>query len=779
MPLPSEVKDKIVRYSSRDEHQKLFLYLKEKLGNGEIEAKDILKYAKRTRNKSKTDDRFILNESIINKMGIYIGKLTDKKKKELSVEFYKLAAERRSSWGNKNYAKRLLAKKKKKTALKYARKAVELAAPITDEKYKHHWTLFRVLRANKKRQEANEILMDHFNNIHNKSAEKAIRKKIISQLQTIMKKFENDFKGENLSELTDPRCRENLAELEPILQSSAKNNNFESIKQRAYYVAGKCHEKLGDSSKAWEAYCEVPAKTPSYIEAVEARARLLKAEIDNQVEAWLEANEQEENDTNESSQASSELSEDLSSMEVEESFENDESTSDEDEYESSEQDNSESSTRIYKSPFARYWERNSEWFHSVDVSAMEEKYNQRERKIKELINQDDSESFADVSMANSDEEEVSIQDELVSETEYNPSELIDELKKKYDTHLPNHRKIFRRHMAETRFFEPRRSHTMNKIAGLTKEIIEQRFKVEGYNETPIDLTGKSTRMLISAEKLFQDAVLALNSDKGDPKLGIPKRYGKPWKALSGNYGTTWYGPIELYMAGKTEFCSEHRTKPRSKQRLGDSFFRQLGSYEKSIYPFLCKLTNNEPKKEKKLASFMIRFGQTHKPVTLEKLKAVYNDAEKYDVDRFNQICFMIMEKEQAQWLSATDKAYQLGITVAQARCIIMIRDGFISFKEAFESDESQALFSIYSHKNIIDYPSCVEKSCKYIDDLYLKYLQTQHVGDHMHFFKKHIEEKVPPVCVLTREQAHRDLKEVYGGGSDTDDDGYDTDLSIG
>ncbi len=115
----------------------------------------------------------------------------------------------------------------------------------------------------------------------------------------------------------------------------------------------------------------------------------------------------------------------------------------------------------------------------------------------------------------------------------------------------------------------------------------------------------------------------------------------------------------------------------------------------------------------------------------------------------------------------------MGMTVAQARCLILIREGYISFEEAFDNN---VLFGVYSQTKIIDSPVKVENACAYIDKLYLEFLRNRHSQDHLRFIKKYVTEDSPPTCILTREQAHLDLQEVYGGESDTDDEGYESDL---
>lgn len=181
-------------------------------------------------------------------------------------------------------------------------------------------------------------------------------------------------------------------------------------------------------------------------------------------------------------------------------------------------------------------------------------------------------------------------------------------------------------------------------------------------------------------------------------------------------------------------------------------------------------------KESKLADYMIRYGKAHQPVTLTELQEIYTEADENDINQFHNICFLVLAKEQSQWHSAKHEKWQIGMTVAQARCLIMVKEGYISFKEVFKN---AALFSVYSHTGLTgDGIEEVAESCKHIDELYTAYLQTKNSKDYLLFFKKHIKKDYKPPYILTRKQAHEDLKSVYGGDSDTDGEGYDSDLSL-
>jgi len=61
----------------------------------------------------------------------------------------------------------------------------------------------------------------------------------------------------------------------------------------------------------------------------------------------------------------------------------------------------------------------------------------------------------------------------------------------------------------------------------------------------------------------------------------------------------------------------------------------------------------------------------------------------------------------------------------------------------------------------------------------LAYLQSIcHPKEHLTFTKKYIKDVQKRVCVATRKQAHADLKYAYGGESDSDGEGYGSDLEI-
>lgn len=345
----------------------------------------------------------------------------------------------------------------------------------------------------------------------------------------------------------------------------------------------------------------------------------------------------------------------------------------------------------------------------------------------------------------------------------------------HEVSLLDERRIFRCYTAENRFFNPNRSHKRRLLDQLATAIIDQRYQESVH--TPIDIAGLSSRQIITAEKAYQNAVIAL-TDELNPILSIPIGQERP--RTNGYIGVDTYGPVECFQVGTTTIQSRHKTRPK-RDRLGDTFilraeFDNCGSYNDFYQNLIVKLTHNEVEKEKQLALLMIRYGKTHESVSLEELRAVNVSATSDYIDKFNRLCFLMLDKEQSQWLSANTKKYQLGLSVYQARCLILVKEGFICFKDILQKNPQ---LGIYSNSGLMteEGRSAVLAACQRIDALYLAYLQRKHAPDHNAFIASHSDHLLR-TCVLTREQAHRDLKEVYGGDSDTDDEGYQTDLSM-
>jgi hypothetical protein len=818
MPITDEINKHLRKLSRENKYGEIVSYVSEKLEESVFSAQEIFDYANKSSFSTKPNKTYVINANAINMIGVVVGTLENKAQAKLKVKFYKLAAERNSSCGNRNYAQILLnGDKTKEQALAFVKKAVELAQGEEINEHEYKFILCKALRVHNQWVEANAALMEYFKfKSTNKEAQEKISQVFILFKQ-IMGEFQNDFTEKKKKNLTAVRWKANLAELVPFLEVQSwqvpaqYKEQYQAIQQEAYYIKAKCHEELGENSEALLAYCKVTDRAlVFYVEAIDARARLLKEQIASDlalkpspaVDAELvtatatvsaDAQHTDVQDIADSKtdkeEKTKEPSTDAKAAGATMSVNSKLSPVDRLAIAQSDLGDSRYITERkleevlvlpggipFPVQFSTAWKAEASWLHSVDTDGMKKEFDKRSVQLDQLVTAKQTEIELIKDTQKNTAAEAKTNETLLKRKEVLEGELAElnkikeKLDQKYKKYSYEDRQVFRRHAAERHFFDPRRSRKAAEISTLASEIIDQRYNPGTTARKSVALTKKSVRLFISSERVFQQAVVTLTDEK-NPTLGIPTARAKGWQTDYSS-GATGYGPVELYQVGDTKIESEHRTEPK-RQRLGDSFLPQHSTYN-NIYFFLCRLAQDNKKKEQQLTKFMLRYGRDHQSVTLAELQTIYDKADKSDVDEFTRVCFLVMEKEQVQWHSATQEDYQLGMSVAQARCLIMLEAGYISMKEAFKNN---TLFGVYSQTGIMQDPEKVAKACKHIDMLYIAYLQTKRSREYLTFFKKHIRSTTLST-LLTREQAHRDLQYVYGGDSDTDDEAYETDLDI-
>jgi hypothetical protein len=333
-----------------------------------------------------------------------------------------------------------------------------------------------------------------------------------------------------------------------------------------------------------------------------------------------------------------------------------------------------------------------------------------------------------------------------------------------ESNRPLKKAKLRRVAAEERFFQPKRSQKQDEIRSLTEQVLQARFieKLGGMAAKPsVELFGYNARQLITAERCFQEAALSLcSSSQAEVKLGIPCFSNEIMRGA---------GPVETYFAAEYKINMVHGIAP-DRDRLGNTKVLGLGNYD-DLYNMLDSISLGNKSLEKKLAVLMIRFSHDFKPASLSELQACNPSVTSDIAAKFNQLCLLISAKEQSQWMSCSAK-YQTGLAVAQARCLILLREGYLSFKEVFKRS---AEYGVFSQKWMLKDFASVESAVDKVEKLYTEYLKHHRFKDQLAFLTAHPEHHM----VLSRKQAYQDLLEVYGGESDTDGEGYDTDLSYG
>jgi hypothetical protein len=753
MPLSEEIRKQVESFSSTGKQGELVNYMKEKLKHNICAVQDILNYARDYQWKS--NKSYVVVADSINKLGVVVNQLEDVNQKKLDIEFFKLAAERDSDWGNKNCAT-LLLNTAPQEALQYARKAVELSNNKIDDNYEHKYILHQALFANGLCEEAVDFLWQYLVFKFKKS----LSEKDSSKNKKLEEKIKNGF--ESLDKILDKLIdklqhdqeqkyyQDIMTKVTQIVNDQKCSPGFSTIKEKARFMKGLCHEKLGEKTQAWRAYCEiVDTKLQIYVETIAARIRLLKQEIKAIENSALNAR--------------------MTSLGIMDETERDELQSVSDEV----------MTELH--PSRPRWQQISDQLHSIDMAAYNAYLAPLEQtkiaKRKEFFEIQESLEKITVNEGPDNLEQKKQLKERSQELKKEQTQLEQqekEFKLRHKDYLPEERQRLRRYKAECRFFTPNRSRKISDITALAGEIIDHRFTLGDSNkQCPIKLTGKSSRLFISAERLFQDAVVSLSGNE-TPKLGVPVIRKQPWN-IGGYSGSNDYGAVEFYSVKDTIIRADHRANPK-KERLGCCYVYGIGKYTEDVYHFLSTLTDRELVKESQLAKFMIRYSRTHQTIAIEELQAIYTQATILDVKHFNEICFLILEKEQAQWHPTTLESCRWGASIAQARCLIMIEAGFISFSEAFKN---KVLFGVYSEKDLIGNSSQVTEVCKNIEELYIEYLQYKDTNpDRVRLFKTNITQTSVAQQALTRKQAREDMRYIYGGESDTDGDGYDTEVSL-
>lgn len=334
-----------------------------------------------------------------------------------------------------------------------------------------------------------------------------------------------------------------------------------------------------------------------------------------------------------------------------------------------------------------------------------------------------------------------------------------------------------RHQAEIDFFNPRTlsEEERIKIEEMLKLIVDQRYRHPETSKRAIDLDGKSARMLITTERLFHERIVLKMCGANAPKLGIPVHRVTSY---------CWYGPTERYtrMTNLTEatadrstctdseddrpekclFQFEHRTECSAKddnfregkqyvphERLGSRYVLDIGTYDSHYQQSIGLLIldtdqkSNNPEKEMALARLMIKYAKSGAAVSLAELQKETRQADAKSCEKFNQFCFLVMEVEPSQWHSAiycNKRDWFLGMIVAQARCLLMIRDGFLKWEDVFLN---KSRFRIYSTKEmrLPENRNAIRDRCAEVDRLYKTHRKVE---------------------VLDKERGLKDLAEVYG-----------------
>jgi hypothetical protein len=308
------------------------------------------------------------------------------------------------------------------------------------------------------------------------------------------------------------------------------------------------------------------------------------------------------------------------------------------------------------------------------------------------------------------------------------------------------------------------------VAGQASKV-EEKKKEKGV----ITLNGHNARRVYRAERLFQQAgVQLLNSatvGRYAMRLGIP--HDSTLIKGSAGYDDGGAGSSESWQAGEHKTSIVHAITP-SRQRLGNIYLPEHGDYDMFL-GYLNQIAEGDTAKEKTLVNYMIRYACTFTPTTAEEIRGINTNATEKQAremaEQFHAVCLLVTVKEQTQWLSSEDQEYQTGLAVAQARCLILLREGYLTFSDVFKKG---ATFGVFSQVNLLKEFEKVEAAIEKIEEVYIGYIKFSKCKESASFFAKNRNYEM----VLTRQQARLDLREIYGGEeSGSEDEGYASDIS--
>lgn len=349
--------------------------------------------------------------------------------------------------------------------------------------------------------------------------------------------------------------------------------------------------------------------------------------------------------------------------------------------------------------------------------------------------------------------------------------------KAYQTLFATGRKKQHRRQVQTEkhFFASERNHNI-KVQEIATHLLHQRQRDKQEEASELLVTSIPVRRLIAAElAVIRASLKVMGTQPGYNSAAFPWTVGRK-KSGQGHNGPyeQLYGLNESVKCGSAIITYHHRIDPHE-NHVGNFFMKNLGSYSE-IYKRLCYfITDNKNQvvveKEKQLAELMLRYVKTGTPVTIEELQQLQPKADLSDVKSIMKIFYHCFVKEPASWMIPREEDHEIPLATLQLRAVRLIAGGYLQIKDVFGQNSEHGVFTGEDIGS--DIPKLLEKMQR-INALYVKKFILSKGGDlALKFMQEH--PKANPV--ETRALLHEELVENFGGESDTDDGGYDSDTA--
>jgi len=349
----------------------------------------------------------------------------------------------------------------------------------------------------------------------------------------------------------------------------------------------------------------------------------------------------------------------------------------------------------------------------------------------------------------------------------------------YQSYIDTTEQIIRRqNQTEQRFFNPRRTKKQQTFQ-LAMELEKRRLHEDVLDPLVLGIDQiPPARRMITAERSTMEASIELfgrASSQYGTKTGWSSNPNSRIN-LSSYYSsyTQDYSFIETIQIGNSQIQYKQRTDPHY-NHLGDYIMQGLGAYN-NIITVLNKITGSNAEtanvqNERKLAELMLKFSHDGKPVNLQQLQEINEEAMEVDVNNLNRVFYHCFVKEIARWMLPKDKSHELPLATAQSRALQLIKNGHLTIKEVFSQ---HAAYGVFTGQNIGNDMAELREKIVRINMLYNKAILEQRPNNflpYIQFWKEHNSANTLP----SRKELRHELQETFGGESDTDGEDYESD----
>lgn len=348
------------------------------------------------------------------------------------------------------------------------------------------------------------------------------------------------------------------------------------------------------------------------------------------------------------------------------------------------------------------------------------------------------------------------------------------------------KEVERQIQSEKRFFAPSRNRNpkVQELAHTFLQIRQYTYVLQGEGPLPkpLELTGIPTRRIIAAEIAAIEASLSV--------MGAPQGYNSmafPWQIGSTSRyrnNRVTYTLQESVMYGDVLISYKLRLDPHQ-NRLGDFYNIDLGKYKKiyddTLWELVKTVDSVDKEKERIIASWMLRFareGIVPQVEDVQQLQPMLSvDIANNHLIQLIRIFYHCFVKEPVSLMICQNKDSEAPLAICQLRAVKLVAEGHLSLSDVFNQDSTYGVFTGTEIKG--PYIGKLREKVDRLNKLYMEKIllqkddnQVQVTQYKQSFFGTNYPHESHPIS--TRTEIHMELRQFFGGDSDSDGEGYDS-----